>query len=51
MPLIGTLVIVVPKLEREQLQQKSFLHFSSEELFNKVRAVRVGALLYSVRTH
>jgi len=51
MPLIGTFVSVVPKLEREQLQQKSFLHIPSQELYNKVRAVRGGALLYSERTN
>lgn len=51
MPLTDTFVTVVPKLEREQLQRKSFLHVPSEELYeyNKVRAVRVGVLLYSNR--
>jgi len=47
MPLIDTFVTVVPKLEREQLQRKSFLHIPAQELYNKLRAVRVGALLYS----
>lgn len=39
------------KLEREQLQRKSFLHVPSQELYeyNKVRAVRLGLLLYSER--
>jgi hypothetical protein len=51
MPLIGTYVTVVPKVEREQLQRKSFFHIPSQALHNKVRAVRVELLLYSELTN